>query len=478
MHVTAPPEIETSPTIFADGFGARSLAFDADTQDPIEILTFDLALVAAPQFAATVGTRVARLAAARHPLFVHVRRIDRPSADALHLISDRVPAWRLASVLDIAEREELSLDISAVLGLLRQLIPAVALFARHQREVAIGTIAPERLMLTPQSRLLVAEYALGEAVDKLTLTRDYLWHAYRVPTPPATAGSAQAHRVDVLGIGIVALSLLLGRRIRDDEFPRGIADLLAGATETSGGSVRPLSHALSSWLGRALQLDPSTALQTPRELQVAFEELLATERDYVTTTAALENFVDRFMELAGPPPEPMLPPAEPDAIEEPEAGPLAGSMVAIDAAAAAPPPRDTVRSDASEVLPSPLDPATAPQERDSAPVETVAAGGWLQRALGVCAVLVAIEAAAIAWLWKQGSDALLRQGELQVQSRPTAARVLLDDEELGMTPVTVRLSPGTYTLKVQAGATEPRVIVVQIRAGVQTVQYLELALGK
>jgi hypothetical protein len=78
------------------------------------------------------------------------------------------------------------------------------------------------------------------------------------------------------------------------------------------------------------------------------------------------------------------------------------------------------------------------------------------------------------WLWNDSPDALVRTGELVVQSRPLGATVTLDDKDLGTTPVTVRLSPGTYTLKVQLGTAEPRVIPVQIRAGVQTVQYLEL----
>jgi hypothetical protein len=65
-----------------------------------------------------------------------------------------------------------------------------------------------------------------------------------------------------------------------------------------------------------------------------------------------------------------------------------------------------------------------------------------------------------------------------VSSRPVAARVTLDNDNLGTTPLTVKLAPGTYTLKVQAGKAEPRVIVVQIRPGVQTAQYLELQTGR
>ncbi len=303
MRVTAPPEIDTSQRIFTDGFGARFLAFDTDSSDPVEILRLDQALVSEPDFVSTVGTRVARLSSGRHALFAPIRRIERPSSGELFLISARVAGWRLAEVLDVAERERLSLDISAVLALLRQLIPAVALFARHQREFAIGTIAPERLILTPQGRLLISEYVLGEALGKLSLTRDQLWRVYRVPAPEPSGASRDVHRVDVLGIGIIALSLLLGRRLRDDEFPGPIGKLLADARESSGRNERPLSQGLSTWLGRALQLDPATALTTSQELQVAFEELLATEREYLTTTALLETFVERFASIAGPPHE-------------------------------------------------------------------------------------------------------------------------------------------------------------------------------
>jgi hypothetical protein len=55
------------------------------------------------------------------------------------------------------------------ISLLRQLIPSVALFARHQKEVGIGIIGPERLILTPKGQLVLTEVTLGESLDKLLL---------------------------------------------------------------------------------------------------------------------------------------------------------------------------------------------------------------------------------------------------------------------------------------------------------------------
>ena len=50
----------------------------------------------------------------------------------------------------------------------------------------------------------------------------------------------------------------------------------------------------------------------------------------------------------------------------------------------------------------------------------------------------------------------------------------IDDEERGVTPLTVRVSPGTHVLQLRVGTAEPRVIPLMIRAGVQTAQYVEL----
>jgi hypothetical protein len=508
LSVSGPPAGVTSPPVFVDGFGVRYHTVDpesADADDPVEVLAFDRSLVDTPEFAPTLGVRVARLASVRHTLFARVRRLDRPAENSLLLVSDRVPGWRLADVLDVAERERLTFDISAVISLLRQLIPTVSLFARHQRELAVGTIGPEHLILTPQGRLVVAEYVLGSALEKLPLSREELWQRYRVT---ATGGATKIWpRSDALGIGVVVLSLLYGRRLRQDEFPGALEELVENAQESSGSIVRPLAPRLSGWLGRALQLEPRTGFQSPQDAQVAFEEMLASERAYVTTPALLEAFITRFMEViepkpkpapAPPPPEPPVqraappPPVESD---EPDDRAIEQAIASISAA----PPRSPVSARPSPTSPSPS-PAypspTSPSQSPTSPlmtfedvvsepepaVEQPADGrSRLERAVGGWPVLFAallaialVGGAVIFWLLRDSSDTLVGDGELVVQSRPPGATVTLDDKDLGTTPVTVRLSPGVYTLKVQLGKAEPRVIAVQIRAGVQTVQYLEL----
>jgi hypothetical protein len=90
------------------------------------------------------------------------------------------------------------------------------------------------------------------------------------------------------------------------------------------------------------------------------------------------------------------------------------------------------------------------------------------------AVLILGQAALIGWQLSRPAAGLAGDGELVVQSRPEGARVTVDDEDKGQTPITVRLAPGTHVLQLRVGSAEPRVIPLLIRAGVQTAQYVEM----
>ena len=87
---------------------------------------------------------------------MHLRRLDRPSADRLELVSDHTPGWRLSELLAVSSRANIPVDLTIVIGLLRQLLPAVALYGRHSRDASIATLGVERLIITPQARLVIA----------------------------------------------------------------------------------------------------------------------------------------------------------------------------------------------------------------------------------------------------------------------------------------------------------------------------------
>ena len=80
-------------TTEVDGFGRRTNGIDSETGDEVELLDLSPQLVEHSGFVTAVGERVARFATVRHASYVHLRRLDRPAADRLELVSDHTPGW-------------------------------------------------------------------------------------------------------------------------------------------------------------------------------------------------------------------------------------------------------------------------------------------------------------------------------------------------------------------------------------------------
>jgi hypothetical protein len=298
----------TPPATVTDGFGRRTNGIDSETGDEVELLEFAPELVEHTGFVTALGERVARFSTVRHASYVHVRRLDRPSADRLQLVSDLTQGWRLSEMLEESAAVNIPIDITVVIALLRQLLPAVALFGRHNRDAAIGVISPLRLIVTPQSRLVIAEHTFGPAVEKLNLGRDKLWRDFRIAMPPSAGLPRANQRADAMAVGVVALTLLMGRSLELDEFPGSLQSLVDGAQEVRDRQGAQLSAAFSNWLTRALQFDVTNAFQTPSEAQVAFESVLASDRSYVTTSPTFIEWVSRIgitIENKRPRPDPV-----------------------------------------------------------------------------------------------------------------------------------------------------------------------------
>jgi len=523
-RVPSAAAVPVNPTI-ADGFGSRTRGVDPETGDEVELLDLTATLVEHDGFVTALAERVARFATVRHASYAHHRRLDRPSADRLVLVSDSTTGWRLADLLDAGPRANAPLDITVVIGLLRQLLPAAALYGRHNRDSAIGALAPERLIVTPQARLVIAEHAFGPSLEKLNLGRDRLWRDLRVTMPPS-AGLPRANaRADANALGVVALSLLIGRVLKEDEYPGQLQPLLEGITERHDGQAIPLSPSFSTWLGRALQFDVKNAFQSPHEAQVAFEAVLASDRGYVTKPKELEEWVTKVGGLLDaerrppepepvavipepepePPPAPRPPPppppprepewapkrvAEPEWVPEPVRAPEPVASPPVQARIEPPPePEPTsAETEAATMEQAYVEPAEPAEPAEPVPpvaavtpaalVQTApsaAAGVRSPLVLALLAVAV-FQTLVVLWLWNRepGGTARGGQGELVVQTRPVSARVSVDGEDRGVTPVTIALPAGAHVLEVQVGKSEPRVIPLTIQVGVQTAQYIEL----
>ena len=533
----------TSTPGFADGFGHRERTREATGSEHIETLRLREALVATPGFDFALRERVSRLANFRHAYYARVRRVDRlDNGSTLALVGDTVEASRLSRILEVAHAFDLDLDINAALCLLRQVVPAVAMLHQNARDVSHGALAPERILVTPNARVVLVEYVLGSAIESLAYSRERLWKDLRVAVPPGAGPARLNHRADVMQIGVVALALVLGRPLGDDDL-RDLPSLLASATENSVmGGREPISDALRRWLSRALQLDARGAFESALEAQLALDDVLSGDAGYIAAPVALESFLTRYNECAikmaeWPAMVPKASPAvdapeAPKAPEAPEALRAFAAPVAPPAPPKVPPPSPKlgvarVSADAPAVpsfravatepktpvlhvvevpaAPEPVPPpvvalADATPEPEAsfdeaalraqflaasaiageAPSHGVPA--WWRVAALLMAIVAAGEGGFIAWRLASSPSGLLgTKGTLMVESKPMGAQVKIDGEVRGITPLSLSIAGGAHVMEIAAG-TEPRVIPITVTAGQTLSQYVELvgvsALGR
>ena len=297
----APGSVSGARQGFTDSLGDRLITAGAGQNELVEVLHLRRDLTAVSSFEFALRERAARLANFQHTAFARVRQIDRqpPPESCLAIVSDHVPGWRLAEILSAVQEQHLELDINAALCLIKQLVHGLAILHQHARGVAHGALGPERVVVTAHARLVIVEYVLGSALERLEMTRDRLWRELRIAVPSSAGSPRFDARTDVTQLGTIAMALVLGCPLAGDDYPEHMADLLAMATEnrTLGGR-RPLSKSLRTWLARALQLDLRHSFQSAIDAESEFEALLLAEPGYVAAPVALETFLAAYRRSA------------------------------------------------------------------------------------------------------------------------------------------------------------------------------------
>jgi hypothetical protein len=163
------------PVVFRDGLGRRCRTLDSSGSE-LEVLCLRPELSTATHEAA-LRERVARLANVRTGSFARVRAVQRlnDSASTLALVSAATPGMRLSEILTTSERLGVPLDGSASWAIVVQLTSAVALMQENAPDVAHGAIAPERIVVTPDARVVVVEHVLGGMIESDGWTPDRFW---------------------------------------------------------------------------------------------------------------------------------------------------------------------------------------------------------------------------------------------------------------------------------------------------------------
>src|SRR5262245_59173249 len=174
-----------APTVrFEDGLGRRHQVVGV-TPEPLEVLVLKEELATAPGFEDAVRAQVARIVGFRHASFAQVRGVARPPNNeaGLAVISQQISGVRLSDLLAVAEKRLLPLNMTAACWLTRELIAAIAVLHQALPDLCHGAIAPERIVITPDGRLVVVEHVLGSALPKLHQSRVQYWREFRVALP-------------------------------------------------------------------------------------------------------------------------------------------------------------------------------------------------------------------------------------------------------------------------------------------------------
>jgi hypothetical protein len=502
--------------VFEDGFGKRHHA-KAPSGELLEVLELRQEL-ATEGFEVAVRERVAALAGLQSTWFSHVRTVQRikQKGAALFVVYDRVPGTRLSTVLG-TRPPSAPLGLNATLYLIRQLAAAVALLHEKLPAIAHGAISAERVIITPDARVVVADHVFGSALEQVQYSPGQYWNELHVALPGGLPVFDQ--RVDVMQIGTLALELILGRRIEPAEYPSQLEDLTEHAwriRDDVADSQLPMEF--RAWLLRMLQFDPRHAFPSAVDAWADLEDMLGA-RDYGASFVALESVMaDYAMTTAAtdavisaePPASARLDAVSP--VTELSATSLDASPVPLDtpAEADAAGAGDSIQGpDRTAPLstPAPLPTAASPSswhalaappalttERDPVPAQFYAAPAGFgttevdesdrrdpspatrnKRWMAVAAVLVLLAAGGAMF----GRQYLLppaaaeAPGTLVVTTNPPGYQVFIDGQPRGVTPLTVELAPGAHELKI-ATEGDPRIIPFTVAAGSTVAQAIEV----
>jgi len=479
--------------------------------------------------------RATRLVPFVHDNFTHVRVVEAESSTgALLVVSDHVSGVRLSALLAAAEKRSLSLDLLAVRCLLRQLVRSAADWHRALPDIAHGAIGPERIIVTPNGRLVVADCVLGATLPGLRYTRDRYWADLRVATSPTPAFDA---RTDVMQVGLVGLAIVLGRRL-GEIYPLGIAAAVDRAALRSGmGGLEPLPLSFREWLRRSTQIDSRDAFRTTSDAAAALDDGIGAE-DAAVERDALHVFLARCLALDVRPPQneasdtdnsSLSLDAIDDVASEVDLAPRIEALRAFlaryplqtkRAPAAEPPPAPPEQKAASAPVAPPAAPAAqpAPPEQKTGPVPpppsvtkavdpplpaiepdtpsmlafddevSSKADGFARRSAATILKLWSprvrigaivggvVVASVIAWY----ASGLLRgapteaPGTFSISTTPAGIPVIIDNQRRGVTPLTIELPAGNHAVELTTSS-GPRQLPVTIKAGSQTSQFLELS---
>jgi serine/threonine protein kinase len=281
----------TSSSGHVDGLGRRSLSFDRETGAILERLHLRPELAA---FESLLRQRVTSLSTLEDERFARPNAIERdPATGELTILSEFVTGSRLSDLLETSADTSVVPGVDVALGYLLETLPALSVLHRSHRAIH-GLIHPSRTVLTAEGQVVLLDVAFGGVIEKLRLSNARLWSDFGI-APAVGAGSMRFDQTaDVTQVALSALTLVLGRNLRQDEYPDALASLLMEVIEVAQirGSAS-FATSLQRFFQRSLPL-PGRRAYTMADEALVDTRLLVRQIGADACRQAIVDFVEQM----------------------------------------------------------------------------------------------------------------------------------------------------------------------------------------
>jgi hypothetical protein len=317
------------PYSLDDGLGARTILPDP-RHGRVEMLDLAPALAANPAFESAIRARVDQYAQFQGQMCAAIRQVERDGT-ALRIIAESPFGVRLSTLLAHLESGQDVLSDASMIELAANIVRAVASIHRLPGGASHGAISSAHIAVARTGAVTLTDAAFGTALQGLQRNREQLWREFGLALPSAANLPRFDQRADMCQLAAAVLAIVIRRPLRQDEYPRGVADLVILATADAHGPC--LASILRMWLQQGLQLN-SRPFNTAVDAERAFAEVAATVSERRAGMQAVQTLVRKLCGEPAAPPPPIKAPARPtpprpvipDPVPPPPQGGLGGFL--------------------------------------------------------------------------------------------------------------------------------------------------------
>jgi hypothetical protein len=251
LSTTSTPLASWYTESLRDAIGDRLFMFDNSGTPSLELLRFRPEFGGATGFEEALRERVDALQPFDHPAFSQVRAVERLDSGDLVLVSTVTTGKRLSEIFASGSPRP-GVHPAFAAWFIRESVSAIAALQRQVDDMSHAALTADRIILSPSGRLVIVEHVLGAALNRMRLTVRGLQDLGLAVPGDANSSAPLDQQADVLQLGWITLSLLLGRRITPSEYPWRVDTLLDDFADVSKSCSPTLVSAMRRWLERAL----------------------------------------------------------------------------------------------------------------------------------------------------------------------------------------------------------------------------------